>query len=88
MTRYLPPSVEFKLINDERERMMQLGAIVLQTIVRSAITKRNPELINSNELENLVVQSLKDGAIWVACENFEIDQYCFDHPSFPFANEK
>ncbi len=56
-------------------------------MVRSGLTKRNPKLLGTNELENLVVQSLKDAAIWVACENFGIDQYSFDHPSFPYAYE-
>ena len=53
--------------------MQQLGARILPTMVRSALTKRNPKLIGTNELENLVVQCLKDSAIWVACENFSID---------------
>ena len=68
--------------------MEQLGAIVLPTMVRSVLTKRNPKLMNTNELENLVVQSLKDGAIWVACENFGLDQYSFNHPSFPIFHEE
>ena len=68
--------------------MQQLGAIILPTIVRSALTKRNPQLMGSNELENIVVQSLKEAAIWVACENFGLDQYSFNHPSFPFAHEE
>jgi len=62
--------------------------IVLHTIVRSALTKRNPKLMGTNELENLVVQSLKDGAIWVACENSGIDQFSFYHPFFPFIHEE
>lgn len=65
-----------------------LGAIILQTMVRSVLTKRNPKLMGTNDLENLVVQSLKDGAIWVACENFGIDQYSFYHPSFAFEGEE
>jgi hypothetical protein len=36
--------------------------------------------MGTNDLENLVVQSLKDGAIWVACENSGIDQFSFYHP--------
>ena len=44
--------------------------------------------MGSNELENLVVQSLKDAALWVACENFGLDQYSFYHPSFPFAHDE
>ena len=44
--------------------------------------------MGSNELENLVVQSLKDAALWVACENFGLDQYSFHHPSFPFSHEE
>jgi len=44
--------------------------------------------MGTNELENLVVQSLKDGAIWVACENSGIDQFSFYHPSFPFIHEE
>lgn len=65
-----------------------LGAIILPTMVRSVLTKRNPKLMGTNDLENLVVQSLKDGAIWVACENFGIDQYSFYHPSFAFEGEE
>ena len=52
------------------------------------MTSRNPKLMNTNELENIIVQSLKDGAIWVACENFGLDQYSFDHPSLAFAHEE
>ena len=62
--------------------------MVLPTMVRSALTKRNPKLIGTNEMENMVVQSLKDSAIWVACENFGIDQYSFHHPSYPFIHEE
>jgi hypothetical protein len=57
-------------------------------MVRSALTSRNPKLMNTNELENIIVQSLKDGAIWVACENFGLDQYSFDYPSLAFAHEE
>ena len=83
LTRNLPSTEEFKQINQERERIEQLGAIVLPTMVRSALTKRNPKLMSTNELENLVVQNLKDGAIWVACENFSLDQFSLYHPSLP-----
>jgi len=62
--------------------------IVLPTLIRSDLTKRNPKLMGTNELENLVVQSIKDGALWVACENFGLDQYSLNHPSFPFDLEE
>jgi hypothetical protein len=39
-------------------------------------------------MENLVVQSLKDSAVWVACENFCIDQYSFYHQSYPYIHEE
>jgi len=57
-------------------------------MVRSALTKRNPKLIGTNEMENLVVQSLKDSALWVACENSGLDQYSFYHPSYPYILEE
>ena len=57
-------------------------------MVRIVLMKRNPKLIGSDDFENLVVQTLKDEAIWVACKNFDIYQHSFNHPSFPFVHDK
>ena len=57
-------------------------------MARIVLMKRNPKLIGSNDFENLVVQTIKDEAIWVACKNFDIYQHSFYHPSFPFVHDK
>ena len=84
MTRYLPLTEEFKLINYYREQFQFLGEKILPTMVRSDLMKRNPNKIGTNDFENLVVQNIKDEAILVACKNFKINQYGICHPSFPF----